>query len=303
MGTNPSGSIVMFWNRWLLFTFALAACMVGLVVPALARDDKPVEKSATATFEVEKHKDLPYRTDKEADKERHKLDVYCPKGQKDFPVVLFVHGGSWRMGNKSYFAGIGEEFAKTGIGFVICNYRLSPNVQHPAHIQDVAKAFAWTRENIGKYGGKNDNLFVCGHSAGGHLVSLLATDPEYLKVEKRSPADIKGVISISGVYKIDPSVRVFNTAFGKDEDVCKQASPLTHVTGKHPPFLIAYAEDDYPTLEDMAKEMHAALKKAESPSELIFCKRRNHISIITSFILPDDSLNKAVHEFVLGKGK
>jgi acetyl esterase/lipase len=281
----------------------LAAC-VGLVAQAPADDDKPADKAVKpVAFEVEKHKDIAYRTDKDADKERHKLDVYCPKGQKDFPVVLFVHGGSWQWGNKYLFGYIGDAFAKIGIGVVICNYRLSPANQHPAHIQDVAKAFAWMHENIGKYGGNTNRLFVCGHSAGGHLVSLLATDPEYLKVEKRSTSDIKGVISISGVYKIDANLRVFRGAFGKDEEVCKKASPLTHVVGKHPPFLIAYADDDFPTLDVLAKDMHAALKKVNSPSELLLCKRNDHFTIILNLVAPEDSLNKAFREMVLGSGK
>lgn len=280
----------------------LVACLslIGSDAPTSGIDDKA---AAPNEFEVERHLNLPYRTDKEADKERHKLDVYCPKGQKDFPVVLFVHGGGWDSGHKILFSFYGEAFAKLGIGFVVCNYRLSPAVQHPAHIQDVARAFAWTCDNIGKYGGKADNLFVCGHSAGGHLVSLLATDPQYLKAEKRSPADIKGVVSISGVYKIYAKEKVFHDAFGKDEEVCKNASPLTHVSGKHPPFLIAYADDDIPHLDEMAKDMHAALKKVDSPSELLLCKRRNHATIMVGFISPDDPLNKAFREFVLGKGK
>jgi acetyl esterase/lipase len=186
---------------------------------------------------------------------------------------------------------------------VVCNYRLSPEVRHPAHIQDIAKAFAWTYENIGKYAGSAEKLFVCGHSAGGHLVSLLATDPKYLKAENRSLAEIKGVVSISGVYKIYATERVFHKAFGIDEEVCRNASPLTHVTGKHPPFLIAYGDDDIPHLDEMAKDMHAALKKVDSPSELLLCKRRNHGTIMIGFIDTEDTLNKSFREFVLGKGK
>src|SRR5262249_32973871 len=81
---------------------AVVAACLGLAGrgPAAAGDDKP---TAPATFEVEKHKDVAYRTDADADKERHKLDVYVPKGQKDFPVVMFVHGGSWKSGNKNLY--------------------------------------------------------------------------------------------------------------------------------------------------------------------------------------------------------
>jgi acetyl esterase/lipase len=272
----------------------------GFGAQAKAIDDKP---AAPATFEVETHTNIPYRSDKDADPVRHKLDVYVPKGQKNFPVVLFVHGGSWDSGSKFLYFAYGEVFAKAGIGFVVCNYRLSPKVQHPAHVQDVAKAFAWTCENIGTYGGNPARVYVCGHSAGGHLVSLLATDPQYLKAEMRSPADIKGVVSISGVYKIYATEKVFHGPFGKDEEVCKNASPLTHVVGRHPPFLIAYGDNDIPHLDEMAKDMHAALKKADSPSELLLCKRRDHATVMVGFLDPNDTLNKAFRQFVLGKAK
>ncbi len=272
----------------------LAVCL-GAVVPVTARDDKPDVRPVA--FEVEKHKDIAYRTDADADKVRHKLDVYVPKGQKDFPVVLFVHGGTWKSGSKTLYAGLGEAFAKQGIGFVICNYRLSPAVKHPAHVEDVAKAFAWVYDNAEKYGGSKGKLFVCGHSAGGHLVSLLATDSDYLKAEKRSPDEIRGVVAISGVYRIAP-VAPLRTAFGTDAEVCKKASPLTHVKGKHPPFLIAFADGDLPLLPELARDMHKALKKADSPTELLECKKCNHISIITNFVVDDDVLHKAVCDFV-----
>ena len=116
----------MIASRWSV----VFAVLVTLVALAPARDDKPAAKpdAKPTAFEVERHKDIAYRTDKDADKDRHTLDVYTPKGKKDFPVVLFVHGGSWKSGNKNLYAALGESLAKDGIGCVICNYRLSPAV-------------------------------------------------------------------------------------------------------------------------------------------------------------------------------
>jgi acetyl esterase/lipase len=259
--------------------------------------------SAAPDDNFEKHANIAYRTDKDADKERHVLDVYAPKGKKNFPVVLFVHGGSWKSGNKNLYAALGGSLASDGIGCVICNYRLSPAVQHPAHVEDVAKAFAWTCDNIAKYGGNKEQLFLCGHSAGGHLVSLLATDPQYLKAEKHSPGEVKGVASLSGIYEIATDVKVFNDPFGTDQKVCKAASPLTHVVGKHPPFFLAYADNDFPKLDKTAENMCAALKKVESPAELIKCKDRNHYTIIIKFVDNTDPLNKAFREFVQKNSK
>ncbi|MCE9566524.1 MAG: alpha/beta hydrolase [Planctomycetes bacterium] len=291
MNSNPSA----------LLGLLLSAGLFGTPRPAFALDEAPAPRPVG--FAVEKHKNIVYRAGPDSEKERHTLDVYVPKGKKDFPVVLFVHGGAWKWGDKSLYAGIGDAFAARGIGMVICNYRLSPKVQHPAHVEDVAAAFAWTADNIAKYSGNVKELFVCGHSAGGHLVSLVATDPSYLKAEKHSPTEIAGVISISGVYKIYHTEKVFLEPFGKDETICLKASPLTHVAGKHPPFLIVYADKDYEHLDEMAKDMDAALKKVASPCDLMICKDRSHISIIVNLVQSDDPLHQSICEFVTRHAK
>ncbi len=145
-------------------------------------------------------KDLTYYEGAEKDQAKHKLDLYLPKDKKDFPVLFFIHGGGWIHGDKGFmglYSGVGRFYASQGIGAVIINYRLSPGVKHPEHIKDIARAFAWTVKNIEKYGGRPDQIFVCGHSAGGHLVALLATDETYLKAEGVSDKNIKAVISHS----------------------------------------------------------------------------------------------------------
>src|SRR5206468_3096567 len=114
---------------------------------------------------------------------KHRLDLYLPEGKSDAPVLFFVHGGGWTVGDKNLFgiaARLGKTLARRGIGLVSINYRLSPKVKHPEHIRDVARAFAWTHQNIGTYGGCKEEIFLCGHSAGGHLVALLSTDTQYL---------------------------------------------------------------------------------------------------------------------------
>ena len=184
--------------------------------PPPARASGPPRRT-TRAYEVEATKDVTYRDGDDADKDKHKLDLYLPNGKKDFPVVMFVHGGAWVFGDRNFFGvyeGIGKMFARHGIGAVVISYRLSPHVKHPEHVKDVAAAFAWTHKHIGEYGGRADELFLCGHSAGGHLVSLLATDESYLQAEGLSLKDVKGVMPISGVYGIPD--KMFNEVFGKD---------------------------------------------------------------------------------------
>jgi acetyl esterase/lipase len=153
--------------------------LFGFVV--LSGGGSPLEaERSRSTYDVEILRDISYYDGENADSVRHKLDLYLPKGAKDFPAVLFFHGGGWSRGDKLYW-GMAPGFctlcAKHGIGAASANYRLSPSVQHPGHVQDAALAFAWLYKNIGKYNGNAKHLFVCGHSAGGHLAALLSTDP------------------------------------------------------------------------------------------------------------------------------
>jgi acetyl esterase/lipase len=165
---------------------------------------RAVEQPADAC-EVETIRGISYYDGPQADLVRHRLDVFLPKGKKDFPVVVLVHGGAWMLGDNrccGLYSSVGEYLASQGIGAVLPNYRLSPSVKHPEHIKDLARAFAWTKNHIGDFGGRPDQLFLLGHSAGGHLVALLTTDEKYLKAQGCRSADIQGVICLSGVFRI-----------------------------------------------------------------------------------------------------
>jgi acetyl esterase/lipase len=256
---------------------------------------KPVLKTG-GHFEVETIKDVAYVDGKDADPFKHKLDLYLPKGQKDYPVLFFVHGGSWRNGDRKRYEKLGPVFAQNGIGTVIISYRLTPAVQHPAHEQDVARAFAWTVRNIGKHGGRADQIVVCGHSAGGHLVALLATDESYLKAEKLTLADVKGVVAISGVYQVTP-FGVMKAAFGDDPEVCKKASPLQYVKEGLPPFLLLYADSDFISLPTQAEQMGKALKDCNDEAETLKMADRSHISIIRGVADEDDPTTQAILGF------
>jgi acetyl esterase/lipase len=275
---------------------------VALIPAALAPTGAGAAEPAKKTFEVETKTDVAYRTDKDADPVKHKLDIYTPKGQKDFPVLMFVHGGAWKSGNKGMYAAIGHTFAKQGIGTVVINYRLTDQkneVKHPDHIKDVAAAFAWVHANIGKYGGRNDRIFISGHSAGGHLVALLATDERYLKEHKLGLKDIRGVMPLSGVYEIIPNIVVFDSQFGKDKEVCKAASPLTHVKDNHPPFLICYADKDFPTIDKMSETFCKKLCDSKCEAQALKIDGRNHFTIIIQLALSAaDPCTDAMLDFI-----
>jgi acetyl esterase/lipase len=286
--------------------------LLSLAIVALLTGDRFAgaadhERKESPTFDVRAERDLAYYTGPGADKVKHKLDLYLPQGKTDFPVVMFVHGGAWMFGDKDFFGiheAIGRMFARHGIGAAVISYRLTPTVQHPEHIKDVARAFFWLHENIKKYGGRPDELFVCGHSAGGHLVALLATDESYLKAEGLALSDIKGVMPISGVYAIPDNF--FNSVFGKDSDTRKKAGPLNNIHPGGPPFCILYGDDDFPTCGLVSESFCKALKESKISAESLEIKQRNHIEIITGAGKDDDPCSKALVDFVMkqvGPGK
>jgi acetyl esterase/lipase len=228
---------------------------------------------------------------------KHHLDIYHPKNSSNAPVFVFLHGGSWRSGDRSQYIPIGNRFAKAGIVTVVPSYRLAPKDPHPAQIEDAAAAFAWTVKNIGNYGGDTNRIYVGGHSAGGHLAALLALDVSFLKKHEITQQSIRGVITLSGVYDLLTSESQ-ESVFGREPSVRKDASPIYYIAAPAPPFLVSYCQWDYPTLPDQAKRFHGALRTAGIGSELVFIPRESHISEMISVPNDGDPTAEAVIRFV-----
>ena len=126
--------------------------------------------------------------------ERCVLDFYIPKNVKNFPTVIWFHGGGLTGGQKD----IPEELKNKGIAIVGVNYRLSPKVNAPKYIEDAAAATAWVFNNIKKYGGSEDLIFISGHSAGGYLAIMVGLDKTYLSKYKIDANQLAGIIPFSG---------------------------------------------------------------------------------------------------------
>ena len=91
-------------------------------------------------------KDIAYCEGSAEDAAKHKLDIYVPKGKTNasLPVLFFIHGGAWKSGDRSNYVPLGNRYAREGVVTVVPSYRLAPKHPHPAQIEDVAAAFAWT---------------------------------------------------------------------------------------------------------------------------------------------------------------
>ena len=177
------------------------------------------------------------------------FDFYPPaNGAALAPLIVYVHGGGWVQGDK---ANVGEKaryFTENGFAFASVNYRLSSRctedactdgiIRHPVHAWDVAAATATLIEQAPLFGIQADNIHLMGHSAGAHLATLVATDPDYLTYYGIEPQVVRCAVSLDTAALDIPATmesagprlkRTYFAPFGEDQVLWAAASPITHL--------------------------------------------------------------------------
>ena len=213
------------------------------------------------------------------------LDVYWKPGAKNARVLVFVHGGGWLSEDKKLYREMASYLADNGVTVVVVNYRLSPAVKFPSHAEDVAAAVYWTYMFINKYNGDKQNIYLMGHSAGAHLITLILCDKKYLEKYKMAPKDIAGAVTINGVFEIKTqeggaTKKFLGMVFGDDETVWQEASCKNHINQKSknsvPQFLISWSKKDDPLIVNENKNIIAEFKKAEMDFRTFLFDGNNH---------------------------
>lgn len=178
------------------------------------------------------------------------LIVY-PADQPGGPVLLFLHGGGWTNGYKEEMAFLAPPLNAAGFTLVSSSYRLAPKHVYPDNFEDAADAVTMVRELAAAHAYDQDAIFIGGHSAGGHLASLLAVTDDWRKARDLPQDILKGCLPISGTFDFTPGCGLsmrprFLGAAGTFNEV--KASPLFRLGGEAPPFLVAYGSKDFPHL-------------------------------------------------------
>ena len=189
-------------------------------------------------FNYELLNDINYRSEKENKEnqyiaDRCNLDIYYPTNKDAFATVIFFHGGGLKRGNKY----IPEFLKNKEIAIVSPNYRLNPKVKAPTYIDDAAASVAWVFDNIEKYGGNKNLIFVSGSSAGGYLTSMIGLDKSYLKRYDVDANDIAGLIPLTGHAITHFTVRD-EMGIKRTLPVIDKYAPLFHVRDDAPPILL-----------------------------------------------------------------
>lgn len=184
-------------------------------------------------------RDLHYGADR-----RQALDVYLPQDARNAPVILMVHGGGWRVGDKAARGVTGNKVARwvgRGFIFVSVNYRLLPEADPLAQAEDVARALAYAQSRASSWGGDPAQFVLMGHSAGAHLVALLSADPA--KAIALGAKPWLGAVALdSAAFDVAAIMAarhlpLYDKAFGKDEGTWRRASPLHVLSATATPLL------------------------------------------------------------------
>ncbi len=221
--------------------------------------------------------DIPYGPE-----ERQKLDVYAPKGVKDAPVLVFVHGGSWRDGDRSDYPFLGESFANEGFVTVIISYRLAPQTVFPGFVEDAALALKWVKDNAAKHGGNSSRLYLMGHSAGAHIAALIALDPSYLKAVGLDRNVLSAVVGVAGPYDFEKFIGEspdLQQVFGPQANWAN-AMPINHVDGTNPPMLLLQGLGDATVDPVNATNLEAKIKAKGGRVEVVRYPGLGHREII-----------------------
>lgn len=228
---------------------------------------------------------------------RQTLDVYWPRHGDRLPVLFFVHGGSWSTGDKNIYPLLGKSFIAHDFVVVIINYSHFPSETFPAYVEDAAAALAWTVDHIADYHGDPDQIFIVGHSAGAHILSLVALDDRYLAAHRLTRNIIRGFICISS--PTDLTLLLEHVASRPDMGTCEQvialmggpdrlhdADPVSHARPDAPPTLFIHGSDDTTAPIELARSFAAALTRAGAPVQFLEYPGATHISLLLDGVLP-----------------
>ncbi|MFD1141029.1 alpha/beta hydrolase [Larkinella insperata] len=256
-------------------------------------------------------KDVPYvaASEPDFDAKRHVLDVYVPRrNAKELrPVVLFIHGGNWDSGSKNLYWFVGRRLAKQGVVAVVISYRLAPAIQVPGMADDCARALRWVQRHIAELRGDPARIFVMGHSAGGGLAALLATDQRLLDKWQLPRNVVKGAIldDPAGLDMFDylkkmeyPGDDQYLVPFGQDSTVWRAVSPYFQVTAQCPPMLIYTGSRTYPSIASSTQKFHQRLRELGVKHEYKILPGKKHIGMVTQLFWQKNLIYRELLPFV-----
>jgi arylformamidase len=233
-----------------------------------------------------------------------RLNVFVPRqfNSEPLPVLIFVHGGNWNSGRKGTYDLLGRNFAAKGVITVIPDYTLSPNADYDEMTRQIAAVIQWTKENIKKYNGNPNQVFITGHSAGGHLGALAVMNPKY----GIDPKNISGIIlnDAAGLdmkhyleEKAPTTENDYITTWTTKTEKWQDASPIYFIDKNTPPFLIYVGDKTYQSIKTANSRFLKALQPFQPDVKPIGVNKK-HAAMVVQYFCPWSDRYDEVLEFM-----
>ncbi|MCM4164223.1 MULTISPECIES: alpha/beta hydrolase [unclassified Arenibacter] len=230
---------------------------------------KLIEKDFPLPEDIQEYKDVVYKT---VDSMQLKLDIYHSKDiQKTMPLIIFIHGGAWKKGNKHDYLVYLSSYAKKGFVTATIQYRLTDVAKFPAQLHDVEDAVRWLKLNAANYHIDASKVALVGGSAGGHLAMLNAysNTPEEVDTNGIS-ANVQAVVNFYGPSNLTDETAInassvqylIGKSYEEAPEMYKKASPLFLISKKVPPTLTFQGTLDELVPYEQSDILHATLQKA-----------------------------------------
>jgi acetyl esterase/lipase len=221
---------------------------------------------------------------------RRQLDVYTPKGTppvNGWPMVVFFYGGTWRDGQRSDYAFVGQSLARKGVLTLVADYRLYPEVQFPDFLQDTAAAVAWGLRSASPLGADKTRVFIMGHSSGAYNAAMVALDPQWLKGQGHSTQEIAGWIGLAGPYDFLPIENPNAQPVFFHPRYPPGTQPIDFVQSTSPAaFVAAAARDELVNPQRNTQQMATRLSDVAVPVVVHFYSGVGHVSLVLALATP-----------------
>jgi len=227
-----------------LFVAALVACSLSSANAQLDSEELQGRGEQRGKIvlppDARSEQDLAYGSDP-----AQRLDAYIPRDAKGAPIIVMVHGGAWMIGDKGYANVVANKIARwlpRGYIIVSPNYRMSRAPNPVDQADDIGRALAFVQSKAGSWGGDPARVILMGHSAGAHLVALLAADPGIAYRQGAKPwlgtvaLDSAALNVVATMEAHHP--RFYDRVFGADRSHWAETSPFHRLTGTPKPILL-----------------------------------------------------------------
>lgn len=236
--------------------------------------------------------------------ERQVLDIFTASTPGEArPVVVFVHGGGFTRGAKHtpgspFYDNVGLWAVRHDLVGITINYRLAPQFQWPAGVEDLTLLAGWLKAHAGQYGGDPARIYFWGHSAGAaHVADYLAH-----AVNTGTDPGIAGAILTSGFYELGEEVSVWKDYYGSDVSQYAARSSLPGLLKTSVPLLVTYAELDPESFQSETRALIDARTQEGKPVRTVRLSGHSHLSETYAIGTGDESLSRPVLDFIQGVG-